>query len=161
MISGYEGDERLPGYEPLEGEYTQWLYVWDYDAVALGLTLDGVIVNNEGEVYTWDSLNAPLLHIDFAGNVTQFANVEEWAFQVIQANSIDSKYVVGIDRVVTTIFHVIRRGADIFNRDITLDGVGANRIAWRAISPNGRHIVTISRDAGTGNYTHVTLYTGQ
>ncbi|GAH05721.1 unnamed protein product, partial [marine sediment metagenome] len=66
-----KGSERVVGYDPLEGEWLTWLPIWDSDLGALGaINLDAVIVNNEGEVYSWDTNTADFWHISLLGVIT-------------------------------------------------------------------------------------------
>jgi len=155
-------DVPLFSTRSLEGEYTAWALVWNWDYGA-GVTLDGVLVDNYGTVYISD-LTAGGVYTRTYLNVgaTLAAYIYNIPRMIAQpeAFSMTRKYVLAEDTAVFQQMDIWRDGVNIASINLFTDEGDNSFMLAMSMSPNGKFLAFILNSVNTGNNRYVLLYEG-
>lgn len=146
----------------LEGEYTAWNLVWTQDFGA-GVTLNGVLVDNFGTVYTNDSIAGSGHVITYAGVLTNTAAYLHYVFRgAVQPVgwSATHKYVIAENTAVFNQIDIWRDGVLIASIDLFTDNPDNALLVYSWMSPNGKFLAFVVQSVATGNSRYVMLYEG-
>lgn len=149
-------DRELFSDRMLEGEYTTWRFVWQYD-IGIANNIGRGTVDNVGTVYcVVAGLNRTWV-LNYAGAVQVLLGHQVGGVGPCYSNC--SKYVLVLHGPVTNVLDVWRSGALLTSINLTDGDPLALFTNWAAISPNGKFIIIVHARAAV-NYRYVQLWEG-
>lgn len=149
-------DRELFNDTMLEGEYTTWLPVWQFD-IGAAISIQLLAVDNWGTVYACATATNRLWVRTRAG-ATQ-ALINHRLFVPVYNRSITCKYVAIYPNTLLDRLEIWRYGVEIATLLITLLDPALVSLSGFAISPNGR-FVAMSCATGVAVYRYVQLWEG-